>query len=445
MSGLEPPKDAELNQALLDDDFGADLLARAGAVFPRQQFYVSIFWKQADIQIFKEVLEWLGERGPPEIGKFLQGAIFVQPKCPHIQAFRDRYFPALGPLAADIASQIGNFGLVRDVSLGLQVLSKNSGDSDFRGTLGEFRARLQDTGSQIGLLKKYKGLHNCLHNLQGQLVGIEATVTVVRTLGASRGLRKLAFNLKPLSDDAREQTAGLPHPEREIEWIDEFDSYIANMIRIASLPALAAADVSNVSDIPNLLRALLRQQAPRINTLLVNAADALKLGSFAETMTTIADKISAKGAPNDPALPQLTGSAEAVTRLQLRLMALVDQHYVWQDLNTPLDEAESSQNHQPQVRIPQWDRFRKKLEGLCARYPNDDWSKGITQLMSTWIKVTPSVAPNATELDAGNTAFDAFARACLERFIKVDTQLNDLSDEVAEVAKPLDTLLSQIP
>jgi hypothetical protein len=376
----------------------------------------------------------------------LQGVIFVQPACPNVKAFCARHFPDLQSLSPGGASRIGNFGLVQEVRLGLQVLSEHSIVSDFSGTLGQFRVKLQETGEQIKLLKKYKGLHNCLHNLQGQLLGIEATVTLVGSGGPFKGLRKIAFNLKPLAGDARAQTTGLPRPAREIEWIDEFDSYIALMMHTASLPAPTKPDIDKLSDIPNLLRALLHQQAPRINSLLIAAADALKLESFAEAMASAAKEIPPDAAQSDTVLrQQLIDSAAAVNRLQSRLMALVDQHYDWQDLNTLLDEAESSTKHQPQVRIPKWDSFKSNLEKLCGRYPDEAWSRTITELMSAWIAATPSAVPGDAERIAGDTAFDAFYRACVDRFVNVDAWLNDLSDEVTEVARPLDTLLSQIP
>lgn len=444
MSELKPPKDAELNRALLEDDFGSDVLAHAGAVFPKPQFLKAIFWKQPDILVIKDIVDWLDERGPPVVERLLQGAIFVKPKCPKVRTFCEQHYPkGLEPLAAEFASQVGNFGLIQDVKLGLQLLSDNSADQEVRSILAEFRVRLQETNQQIRLLKKYKGLHNCLHKLQGQLAGIEATIQLARISGNLKGLRKIALNLKPLAAEARNQTTDLVRPRREIEWIDEFDSYIGDMIGIAS--ATAPTDLDRVSDIPNMLRALLRQQSPRINGLLVDAADNLKLGSLIETMTAIAKKIALKTAANDSILLQLSGGAEAVEKLQKRMMALVDQHYDWQDLNTALDEAELSEDHQPQIRMPKWGHFKKKLEGLCNQYPDEDWSENIMGLLSDWIRLAPSVSPEAAEKDDGDLAFDAFLRACVERFINVDTQLNELSDEVVEVAKPLDKLLSQIP
>jgi len=447
MSGLEPPKYQELYKALVDDIFDSDLLEKAGAVFTREQFNVQIYWNQAVGKILDEILLWLDKYGPPEIETLLKAAIVVRPDCPRVRAFCGKYFPkALDPLDPTLAMRLGNFHLVQDVKLGLQVLSEHSGSADFQGALGAFRAQLQDTSHQINLLKRYKGLHNCLHNLQGQLVGIGAVVALSVQTGSFKGLKKIAFNLQPLASDARRQAAGLTRPDREIEWIDEFASYIKDMTQTALLATLSPTQVRNVLDIPNLLRALLRQQAPQINQSLVNAADSLRLDSFAKTENAIADKIATKVAPNDPVLLQLTAGVAAVNKLQLRLMALVDQHYDWQDLNTPLDEAvDRSEKHQPTDKIPKWDHFRNRLGELCSRYPDTAWSKNVLALMSAWITATPSATPDDAERQAGEAAFDEFCRACVDRFVLVDTELNDLSDEVAGIAIPLDKLLSQIP
>lgn len=447
MSGLEPPKDQDLYLALVADGFDSNLLEKAGAVFPREQFSIKIFWVQAFDKILQEILRWLDKYGPPEIETLLKAVILVNPKCPSVLEFCGKYFPsALDPLDPTLALRLGNFRLVQDVKLGLQVLTDKSGDADFRSALGAFKVRLEDTGRQISLLKKYKGLHNCLHNLQGQLIGVEATVALGVTTGSFKSLKKIALNLQPLVNDARAQAAGLRRPGREIEWIDEFDSYIRNMIAIAALAPPPATKVREASDIPNQLRALLRQQAPQINKFLVNAADSLQLDSLAETMNAIVERITPKVALDDSVLRQLTSGVAAVKDLQLRLMALVDQHYDWQDLNTPLDEAtDQSDAHQPKDKIAKWDRFKERLEGLCGRYPEADWSKNIMALMAAWIAATPSTTPNAAERNAGETAFDAFVGASVRRFVLVDTELNDLSDEVAGIATPLDTLLSQIP
>src|SRR5205823_5398979 len=136
------------------------------AVFPRGRFEVNIFWDQALGRVILAILEWLDKHGPEAIEALLQGAIFVKPVCPNLRAFCLRYYPrGLQPLASELAGQIGNFGLVQDVNLGLQALIGKSKDPAFRNILRAFRTKFGDTSRQIRVLKKYKELHNSLHIL----------------------------------------------------------------------------------------------------------------------------------------------------------------------------------------------------------------------------------------------------------------------------------------
>jgi hypothetical protein len=45
-----------------------------------------------------------------------------------------------------------------------------------RQTVGQVRAELQDTNKQIDTLKKYKELHDCLHELEVRLSAIADAV-----------------------------------------------------------------------------------------------------------------------------------------------------------------------------------------------------------------------------------------------------------------------------
>jgi hypothetical protein len=386
--------------------------------------------------VCSDLLNWLDRQGRSKLEVLLRGVTRARPNEEGLRNFCERNLPAaLRQLKSDI--------LVKDFSLGLKVLIDLKDNPTVRQTVGGFRADFETTQEQIEILEKYKRLHDSLHELQLRLGAIEDVLARSKSdPNVVRGLATYAIDLEFMAMEAGSKISGLPSRPVEEAWIEDFEVCIKDMSNAARSAAIPA-DLKNLPPVGERLRALLRE-APRINNALANAADSLKLDSFAMTMDVIAQTISANTAPNDPALQQLVASSAAITVLRSRLAGLVGEHYEWQVFNTQLDSAELSSNHQPQARMPRWQKFKDGLARLCDLYPQESWSHQIDGGIKRWMAATLSTAPSDAERIEGENAFNDFHRTCILRFFAVDKELNSLSGEITKVAIPLNTLLTVI-
>ncbi len=404
------------------------------ALGPRLDQIVNV--NQGFEKVVPELLNWSERRGPGTIEALLRGTLTARPDDQNLRAFCERNFPgAIQPLDSKT--------LVQNVNLGLKLLIDRKDDPAVRETVGGFRADFETTIRQIRILNKYKGLHDSLHELQLRIDPIVDALSRTRSdARALRSLRIYALDLRQWAKNARDQTPDLPTKDIEEDWINDWDACIQDM-EVLGKSTVKDADPGKGDDVADRLKALL-SQAQRINGLLANAADVLKLDRFNKSMETIAQKIRPFTTPDDPALHQLVASADAVGVLQSLLAGLVSEHYEWQIFDKQLATAENSQKHQPQMRMLRWQQFKDRLTGLCDVNPQADWSRDLKERMGEWIAATPSAEPSEAEKSAGEIAFAEFRRACVYRFYNVDKELNALSAQVTEVAIPLDTLLTAI-
>jgi hypothetical protein len=432
---LSPAQAAELSNALVDA-FNPATLSWVVRVSLGLQLYVITSEQQPLPDVVAKLLEWVENRGPGTLEALLRGAATARPANEKLRGFCQRNFPN-----ALTALDSGN--LVRSFNVGLQLLFDLRDQPAVRQTVGAFRADLVTTSQQIVILKKYKALHDGLHDLQMDLDAIEDALDQFRANpGNVRTLRMYALAIKRYADAARAQTTDLPTQGEENDWIDDFDTCIRD-INDATTPTAKPEDRAKIGNVLDRLKEILGN-ARRINSLLVAAAAGLRLESFTQTMTTIAGQLRGFAGPGDNTL-KLIESSTSVAVLRARIAGLVGEHSEWQVFNINLDvAAENSNKHQPQARMPKWPKFGKSLTDLCNAYPEANWSHELLEMLAKWIAATPSADPGQGEKAAGEIAFADFHRVCVYRYYDVDKELNDLCAQVIEVAAPMNTLLMAI-
>lgn len=323
----------------------------------------------------------------------------------------------------------------------LNVLITNAKEPVIRETVGRFRGAFENANAQIMLLKQYKGLHDSLHKLQLTTETIEDVLDRSKANKAAAGtLGKYAVVLSGIAREAQKQIAGLPNSRFEQAWIKKLETYVVYMQRAAK-PAATQGDIDQLANIG--LSELLNQ-ASRINQALTNCMASLRLDPLSESMRGIAEKLRPIANPQDRALQQLDAGSQAVDAMNRHLALLVSEHYEWQWFSNELDHAKLSSKHQPWVKMASWEEFKDRFTKLCDQDLNESWANELKQLMEEWIELTPSAEPNEAEKIAGENAFDAFYQDCLERFVHVDTELRDLSVQIASVAGSLNTVLTII-
>jgi hypothetical protein len=382
-------------------------------------------------QIVFDLLTWIDKRDMHTLEVLLQGAIVMKPENGALRAFCEHDIPgALKPIDSQV--------FVQNLTSGLDVLIEMKDESAVRQTVGQVRAELQDTNRQIDTLKKYKELHDCLHELEVRLLSaIADAVGRAKEASARRSLGIYALDLRTLGERARAAIANLPSRQSEEIWVSDLDA-CAEDIERARVSTIKNAQEA-LSDIPIKLRRLLTE-ANRINGCLAQIADQLKLDSFSETMDAIANRMRADTRPDDVSLVQLMTGSAAVSVLRSRITQLVHEHYEWQFLITQLAAADTSPDHQPDKKIARWPLFKVKLLALCDLAPLEESSQELRMLMERWVAAT-SVTQQS---EAAEDAFAEFSHICKLHFFKVDKQLKELCTKMTEVAMPLTALLSVI-
>lgn len=429
---LEPQQAKELSDALIAA-FNPDTLPWVVRSSIGPELHVIVNAKQPFGLVVPDLIRWIESRGSGTLEAFLHRAIEAQPPNPALlQAFCQAHYP-------QTLQNLDPTVLVQSFQSGLQLLINLKDDAFVRQTVDFFRVGLFETSEKIRILKKYKGLHDVLHELQ---VRFDAIADALQQKNRIQ-LSKYALDLARFAKSMRAQTDGLPTRSTEDNWIADFDSCIRD-IASAAVAAADPASAPKADEIVEVLKEDVLGQAKRINDLLVLAADGLKLDSFNKAMEAIGGKIKQQAGPQDR-VTSLFDSAKSVGMLRARIDGLVAEHNEWNVLNGNLDGAERSTEHQPQARMPKkWQQFSTKLTNLCAAYPAADWSVDLSQRLKAWIDATPTPKPDGAEKSRGDSAFVEFQRTCMYRFYDVDKELNSLCGQITQLAMPIDMLLTLV-
>jgi hypothetical protein len=387
---------------------------------------------QSTSDIVFELLIWTDKRDLHTLEVLLQGAIAMKPGDGALRAFCKRVVPgALKPIDSQV--------FVKNLTSGLDVLIHMKDERAVRETVGQLRAELEGTNEQIETLKKYKELHDCLHELEVRLPAIADGIARAKEAAARRSLGIYAMDLRWLAERARAAIPNLPSRQSEEIWVPDLAACADDIERVR-VSTKSAHDP--LSDVPIKLRRLLTE-ANRIDSVLAQLAGQLKLDSFSETMDEIAKRMRAGARSDDVALVQLMTGSAAVNVLRSRITLLVHEHYEWQFLSTQLAAADASPDHQPDKKIVRWVLFKTKLVALCDLAPQEESSRELRNLMDRWVAAASATQQSEAQI-AAEDAFAEFSHACKLHFFQVDKQLKELCSKMTEVAMPLTALLNVI-
>ena len=394
-------------------------------------------------ELVSTLLPALAEQGPGMISVLLRGAITALPADQDLRAFAQQVSPyALQPLSDDRDVQAHDRELENKINLALIDLNRIRRARDLHHIMASYRPDFEKTRQQIVILAKYKELHNCLHDLQKRLDGIANNVARLKRLKSGDNVRLYlkedATFLRDLARTARDQVEGLPTAEDEQDWIDELDACAGDM-RIASVAASVINE--NVLLVPERLAHLL-PKASHINKELVGTARNVGLNNFAETMRLVEQQLGATMPENSS--NRLSDGTLAVGRLRSRLAGLVAEHDEWQSLNTDLEYTKTQKKIQPQARFSSWPQFKAKLIGLCDAFPQEEWSIELNEMMKQpWADDPPPELKIPANIRKFDEDFQTFYKQCVDRFIDVDHELNELCKKITSFEIPLDSLLNE--
>jgi hypothetical protein len=390
------------------------------------------------------LLPALAEQGPGMISVLVRGAITALPADQDLRAFAQEVSVSgysLQPLSDDRdVQEAHDSDLVTKITVALIDMNRLRQARDLQHIMASYRSDFEKTRQQIGILAKYKELHNCLHSVQERLDGITNNVTRLKSGdNVLLYLKDDAAFLRELAKKARNQVVGLPTADDERDWIDRLDACAVDM-RAATVAAASVTDSEKALDVPERLAHIL-PNASHINKELVGTAKNVGLNNFSETMRLVEQQLGAT--MSDNSLNRLRYGMLAVGRLRSRLAGLVAEHDEWQSLNTDFEYTKAQTKHQPQARFSSWPQFKAKLIGLCDTFPQEEWSIELKEMMRPWMADDPPPEPqipaNIKKLDGD---FQTFYKQCVDRFIEVDHELNELCKKITSFKTPLDVLLN---
>jgi hypothetical protein len=220
-------------------------------------------------------------------------------------------------------------------------------------------------------------------------------------------------------------------------WIQEMKNCADFINRVVQGPVRAEA----AGELDTRLETIL-SSATNVNNELIVAARSIELEGLASTIDkvvlAIADLVGADKSRT------LTDGSAALTRLRYRLAGLVAEHDEWQWLNLQLTVAMSNRVVPPASRVPYWDNVARRIIDLCEVHPQEEWSGTIKEQLAT---VARDHASYKTEDDRTNEnrMFLRFRRSCVDRFVDVDGELNELCAEIEKFRYPLEELLQSDP
>ena len=303
--------------------------------------------------------------------------------------------------------------------------------SEVREAAIAYRTDFQAASEQINRLGQFKSLHDILHRLQFDCYNLilQEVDRFPEDDRATDNLTYYQITFEHIVEELRTMARGAKVVRREIGWIKDLIE-----AQIAYDEALKNSDQDRLKTSVWLLNRLLATQPSQINTSLNNAARALRLPTLSSGLMMI--KRSLENAElNAETKTDFLEGVDAVDQLNDNLIALVNEHDKWQEIDLELRWLETNMEN---LAIS-WPFLHKKIAPL---YEGVDvqWA----------IKLTESISILTTALDANNPshlrlAFRSFRARANIRFYQVDMSLKKLSDELQEVGTNLASILRLIP
>ena len=342
------------------------------------------------------------------------------------------------------------------VSKGIEAVAMQPPGAPVLEIVAGFREDLETIRGDIELLKKYKTLHDLLHQIDFGLLDLASkAATAFRQDEKERwSLLDYAGQLADFADTADKTVQGLPSPRLEMRWIDNLRS-AAEALRMAAdpgalrsqpavtEPAASATEDKSGSDgdgqaeqrAIEKLGSIVAAQPSRINSKLIERARHL-LGPLLQ-LTRILGKATAVLGPGASARSVADGVVE-LGRRRADLDRLIEEHDLWQSVDIPMRIAAAS----PDGLMDHWPDLRQTAKEVCGISSDEAWAQRLLETVKRFDAAAAASAPDQTV--ERRLAFTNFRSIARRRFFNVDNDLRTLCGELVNLAEPLRTLLEAI-
>ena len=301
----------------------------------------------------------------------------------------------------------------------------------------------------LTLLDCYKGFHDCLHGvLLGPFAQLLASMRAIARNDWQQlpSLREYGVQLFIAAQLARTIEERLPEEGmvRSIEkkWIDALEE-VGNIYRKALKQQNAA--LAKVAVIK--LSIVLKNQSPRLNDYIVEAAKTLPL----EKLRSVLVKLVGNDMEN---VPEISKAIVAIANLEIALRSRVAEHDMWQAVDQSvwyLDDLFTQSPHLFEDFTAFWPEVRSSIRTLADLSPTAEWSVAILgdsalvdqELLSYDLAKTAAQDGSLLSHDLDNT-FGALRSEARMRFFVVDQALKRDCARLIELSGPTKQILMDL-
>jgi serine/threonine protein kinase len=323
--------------------------------------------------------------------------------------------------------------ITRFARLGLGALSDMMKVPAVRGAAAGFKNTFQIAREQIGVLGKYKGLHDLLHTLHFHYYN--PMVHEAKRFpedDARSNLEDHELTLQGIIEGLRELADQEPFVADERPWIRDLARADDGLRK-----ALVDSDPRGLMLANRLVGKVLSIQPSRINTRLNNAAKNLQLPNLVRALATIRDELKGPDLDSERLL-QLEEGVNALDGLNRSLSVQISDHDRWQAVDNELRWVEALLDLDTVELEMAWPDLRSIAEPFFTG-SGDDWS---TKLRAAADRLDQAIA--ARDPVKIRARFRHLRRQAGDRFYRVDLALKNLCEELRTIGEPLALVLETI-
>jgi Effector-associated domain 10 len=318
------------------------------------------------------------------------------------------------------------------VSQGLNALADLMQYPEAMSAVITFRVDFQAACEQINIIANYKEVHDLLHTLEFQCYN--GIVQESKRFPADEtGLEILLdheLTLQKILREVQDVTARETIATKEVIWLEDL-----KRAQVELQGAIEELDTRRLQRSVWLLNRVLAIQPSRINTNLNSAARTLRLPTLVSAMKFIFDKLARSNLDRDK-IRQFQEGVEVLAELNERLIALVNGHDYWQELDLELRRIESNLEQDSIELEMSWPDLKARTDILFAGEIGDPWTVAFEQDGQNL-----DLAINAQNPAKIKRYFRMYRRRASDRFYRVDASLKRLCEELREVGEPLASVL----
>jgi hypothetical protein len=335
-----------------------------------------------------------------------------------------------------------------DILKGLIKTSEMLADPKVRAIVDGSKSTLQKTENGISLLGGYKGLHDCLHLLQiKQISLLLASTTLIATdANQSAALREYKDQVRTQAENAREVAKELPDEPTlravENKWIDELETAATFLQKALDIRNPAAAKIGIIR-----LSRVLEIQPPRLNDLIVAAANGLPLKEMSNALRNIASL----GGDDAAAF---AGADAALKNLDQALRARVAEHDQWQEIDKGiwvLEQVFSQSANEADDFTAYWPEMKSRVTALAYLSPGSAWSRTLGGYVDgidlELLRLQSVAAAQDASAQKGSQLAVLFGQLSSEaryRFFVIDKQLKVDCSSLLSIGAPIQSILRKI-